>query len=169
MRNLRRYVPLILVALSMLIDTSVIPMTGVPQLMEYLPMLTLMTVIALALQLGRTRGMLWGLASGLLMDIGVGYWFGLYSLVFVGIGYLAGLIGRKRQRHLMTTVVVAALGLMVHELVMILVFYLTSARMPVEMLRPALIRVASGTVLTQPLYLAYGKWTQAKWSKYAGR
>lgn len=165
---MRRYLPAILLVLTVMIDISVIPMIGSQILSEYGPLLTLCTVVSFGLLLGRTRGMLYGLIGGLLLDILVGYQFGLMSAVCIASGYLAGLAGRKYQRYVITPVAAPALCYLLFELVMIVYLYLAGGSLTLTVLRNALIRVAVDVIVTQGMYLLYNRLLKPSWSRYAG-
>lgn len=164
---LRRYLPAALLVLATMIDVSVIPMTGSRVLTEYAPMLTLCTVVTFGLLLGRTRGMLYGLIGGLLLDILVGYQFGLMSAICIASGYLSGL-ARKYQRYVIMPVVTPAVCYLVFEFAMIIYLYLAGSGLTWAVLRGGLIRVALGVLITQGMYLLYNRILKPSWSRYAG-
>ncbi len=165
---MRRYLPGILLVLTVMIDISVLPMIGPRVLTDYAPLLTLCTVATFALLLGRTRGMLYGLIGGLLLDILVGYQFGLMSAVCIAAGYLCGLAGRKYQRYVITPVAAPALCYLLYELAMIFYSYLAGSDPTWIMLRDALIRTALRVLITQGMYLLYSRLLKPSWSRYAG-
>ena len=101
---MRRFLPLILVLAALLLDISVVPI-----LVSHwaVPSLSLCTVCVLGLLLGRTRGSLYGLIGGVLMDVLVGYPLGLKAVLYILSGYLCGVAGRKFQRYLLTVPVAA--------------------------------------------------------------
>ena len=85
----RRIMPTVLTLLALMLDTSVIPfLIGGP----YVVSLTFISVLVTGIHLDRMHGMLYGLIGGLLMDILVSYPLGFNTFIFVGLGFLAGLI-----------------------------------------------------------------------------
>ena len=85
----RRIMPAVLTLLMLMLDTSVIPfLIGGP----YIVSLTFITVLVLGVYLDRMHGMLYGLIGGLFLDILVGYQLGFNTFIFIGLGFLAGLI-----------------------------------------------------------------------------
>ncbi len=166
---LRRYLPTALLVLAVMVDVSVIPMTGSAWATEYAPLLTLCTVVTFGLLLGRTRGMLYGLIGGLLLDILVGYQFGLMSAVCILTGYLSGFAGRRYQRYVITPVAAPAVCYLLYELVMMVYLYMAGGSLSWPVLRGALIRVVLEVLITQGLYLLYNRILKPSWSRYAGR
>lgn len=85
---LRRLIPLFATILSMLLDTSVIPVFyhGV-----FTVPLTLITTMCIGLLRGRLRGLLWGMVGGLLIDITAGT-LGFMTLFFMIAGFLTGFL-----------------------------------------------------------------------------
>ena len=177
----RRYLPLILLILAVMIDTAVIPVLGIANLDKYMPPLLISSVIALGLLLGRTRGILWGLVGGLVMDVLASNRFGLFSIVCLVGGYLAGIAGRRyerymadmsrgRYRHYVLTQVIAPVGCYaIYELVMLVYLYLGGSRLQIEMLRSMLIRTAISAALVQIFYPLYDRLLRPEWSRYASR
>jgi len=84
----KRLTPIFTVLLSVLLDTAVIPVlyNGVFQIP-----LSLIAIIAIGIQLGRMRGMLYGMIAGLLMDICTGN-MGLKLFPYILIGFLIGFL-----------------------------------------------------------------------------
>ncbi len=163
---MRRILPGVLVVLALLIDTSV-----VPALVAHwaVPMLTLVTVSVLGLLLGRTRGLLYGMIGGLLLDISVGGAFGLYTALMLLTGYLSGVAGRKFQRYLLTVVLAPAACFFIFEAAMVVFVFMAGQDVDGEALRNAMARVFIETVLAQFMYLLYNRLLRPKWSRYAGR
>lgn len=157
--------PFLLLLLSVLLDISVLPLV-IPR---FALMVSLMTVVTLGLLLGRTRGALYGLIGGLLMDVLVGSQFGLTTLVYVACGYISGIAGRKYQRYLLTTLIAPLICYLLYELVMVGYVYMVNAQVEMLIVRDALILVLVQVALTQLLYLLYNRILKPSWSRYAGR
>lgn len=163
---LRRIMPYILLLVAMLLDTAILPvLTDSP----LVPVLTLVSVIALGLLMGRTRGALYGIIGGLLTDVLVGYPLGLRTLLYLGCGYASGVAGRKFQRYAITPVVTPILCLAAYEGAMITYMYMLGQTIPWLFLRNALIRAGLETLLAQLLYLLFDKILKPSWSRYAAR
>ncbi len=59
------------------------------------PNLLLIVVTSFALMRGKTEGMYIGFFSGLLIDIFCGFYLGIYALLYMYIGYIAGLFQKR--------------------------------------------------------------------------
>lgn len=162
----RRVLPLILLVVAVLADTALIPVLSVSPLM---PLTSLVSVIVMGLLLGRTRGSLYGMIGGLLVDISVGTPLGLRTVLYLGCGYASGVAGRKFQRYAITPVITPLVLLSVCEAVLMLYLYMAGQTASAEMLRDALLRVGIETVLAQFMYLLYDRILKPSWSRYAAR
>ena len=98
----RRILPPILVLLTFLLDTAVLPIFTNHWL---IPPFALLTVHALGLLLGRTQGSLHGMITGLLVDISLGTPLGLMTLFYGVLGYLGGWFGRAMLNHPLAPVI----------------------------------------------------------------
>ncbi len=85
---LRRILPALLILVSVLLDTAVLPVVygGL-----YAVPVTLVMVFLIGMLLGRMRGLLYGTIGGLLLDITTGT-LGMLMLVFMFCGFMIGLI-----------------------------------------------------------------------------
>ena len=162
----RRFLPWILVYLAVMLDISVIPFLTSS---EYIPLFSLVTVIALGLLLGRRRGALLGLMAGLMIDVLVNDPYGLMTILVTLSGFTAGFIGRKFMNHMWTTVVTALGIFFVVELVMMGYLAMYASSFSAALLAPAGIRVVIQTVLVQVFYLIFNAWLQHKVSRYSVR
>lgn len=163
---MRRFLPVILLLVSVLLDLAVLPVLIQSQ---YIPMMTLITVIELGLLLGRTRGSLYGMIGGLLIDILTGYPMGLRTVLYIASGYVSGFAGRRFQRYLLTPVVAPLICILGYEAAMGLYAALSGAGIDGADIRAALLRVVLQVVLVQPLYLLYDRMLKPSWSRWAGR
>ncbi len=163
---MRRVVPTVLLIASVLLDLAILP---VLVRSRYLPMMTLVTTIEFGLLLGRTRGSLYGMIGGLLIDILTGSPMGLRTVLYIAAGYASGVARRRFQRYILTPVVAPLIALAGYETVMGAYAALTGASVSGTDIRDALIRVALQVVLIQPLYLLYDRMLKPRWSRWAGR
>ncbi len=163
---MRRLLPVILLLVSVLLDLAVLPVLLDSR---YLPMMTLITVIELGLLLGRTRGSLYGMIGGLLIDILTGYPMGLRTVLYIVSGYVSGFAGRRFQRYILTPVVAPLICFLGYEATMGITAALSGAGIDGADIQAALIRIALQVVLVQPLYLLYDRMIKPSWSRWAGR
>ena len=163
---MRRFLPLILIIVSVLVDMAVFPVLIHSQ---YLPMLTLITTIEMGLLLGRTRGSLYGMIGGLLIDILTGYAMGLRTLLYIAAGYGSGFAGRRFQRYLLTPVVAPLLCCLGYEAATGVYAVFAGTNIQGADIQAALIRIVLQVVLVQPLYLLYDRMLKPSWSRWAGR
>ena len=95
------------VLLALLLQTTVVarlPLPGSP------PDLLLVLVVAYALAEGSASGMLTGFTAGLLADLGADAELGRLALVYVVVGYLAGLAAGETERSTLLPFVVVGLS-----------------------------------------------------------
>ncbi len=163
---MRRFLPVLLLIVSLMLDTSVVTQFWIAR---YAPLFTLMSVVVFGLLLGRTRGSMYGMIAGLLMDISIGQMLGLYTAQFLICGYLSGLAGRRYQRYVLTPVVMPLICFSLYELAMTITRYLSNGFFDTQTLRDGLIRVPVAVVMTQIIYLLYNRIFRPTWSRYAGR
>ena len=163
----RRIVPVALVLLAVMIDTSVIPALFRN---TWTVSLTLVTVLALAVGLGRISGILAGTLGGLLIDILVGYPVGFRMALFVLAAFVAGLIGYLPEkerilagRRLYARRLVAYLLVLAFlELIVYGYEYFTTALFEWRYLLNALIRAGISTALCMLLGPVWLRWILGK-------
>lgn len=99
--------------LSLVLQLTIAPLFSINEIM---PDFILIMVIAIALQKGRTWGIIAGCAAGLLFDnFGTGF-FGLSSLTKTITAFLAGFIGGERlERRFVSIVGFLFLLLLIHD------------------------------------------------------
>lgn len=151
--------------LFLLIDTSVIPFTGLNT--AYVPRLSLLSVITIALLAGRTQGILYGAITGILTDITLTIPTGLVSALYTIAGFLAGWIGRKMRVRILSSIVAPIVSMLVYELTMLVYYFMQAQTVAASQALAMLARVGIGTVLIQPLYLLYNLVLKSKRSRYA--
>ena len=144
--------------LFLLIDTSVIPFTGLNT--AYMPRLSLLSVITIALLAGRTQGILYGAITGVLTDITLTIPTGLVSALYTIAGFLAGWIGRKMRVRILSSIVAPIASMLVY-------YFMQAQTVAASQALAMLARVGIGTVLIQPLYLLYNLVLKPKRSRYA--
>ena len=162
----RRILPSILVAFTLLLDTAILPVFFSHWLM---PAFALLTVHTLGLLLGRPRGSLFGMLSGLLVDISVSTPLGLMTLFYGGLGYLGGWFGRKMFRHPLAPLVSALVCFTLVEMGMAGFITLASATISSTVFVQALIRIALDVVLVEGLYIVYDWLIKPSRSRFAPR
>lgn len=162
----RRILPSILVAFTLLLDTAILPVFFSHWLM---PAFALLTVHTLGLLLGRTRGSLFGMLSGLLVDISVSTPLGLMTLFYGGLGYLGGWFGRKMFRHPLAPLVSALVCFTLFEMGMAGFITLASATISSTVFVQAFIRIALDVVLVEGLYIVYDWLIKPSRSRFAPR
>ena len=84
----KRIAPILSVLIALILDTAVIPQLygGIFAIALSLPV-----VIGIGILLGRARGMLYGLISGMLIDISAGT-LGMKTFAYIAIGFLIGFL-----------------------------------------------------------------------------
>lgn len=162
----RRILPSFLVAFTLLLDTVVLPVFFRHWLT---PLFALITVHTLGLLLGRTRGSLFGMIAGLLVDISISTPLGLMTLFYGGLGYLGGWFGRKMFRRPLAPVVSSAVCFTLFEVGMVGYVALSSASIESEMFVQAFVRVALDVALTGGFYVLYDRLIQPSRSRFAPR
>ena len=163
---LRRYLPLITLIIAVMIDISVVPMLSIEGLDGYMPLFSLMSVVALGLLLGKTRGILWGLVGGLLLDILVGSQMGLFSLICAGVGLIAGFSGRKYERYVVMTSVTALVCAAVYEIAMLIYLYLAGGQISAGIMKMIGVKLLASMALAQILYWLYRRMLGLNYPKF---
>ena len=162
----RRILPPFLVALTILLDTTILPIFCNHWL---LPLFALITVHTLGLLLGRTRGSLFGMIAGLLVDISVSTPLGLMTLFYGLLGYAGGWFGRKMFRHPLAPVISSAVCFTVFEMGMLGYMALASAAFSTTALTHALIRIVLDVALVEGFYVIYDWLIKPSRSRFAPR
>lgn len=162
----RRILPPLLVVFTLLLDTTILPIFTNHWL---IPLFALLTVHALGLLLGRTQGSLYGMISGLLVDISLGTPLGLMTLFYGGLGYLGGWFGRAMLNHPLAPVIASALCFTVFEFGMALYTIVAGAAFSSQLILHALIRVPLDIALTEGLYILYDWLIKPSRSRFAPR
>lgn len=162
----RRILPIILTALTFLLDTVVLPVFTEHWL---LPLFSLLTVHTLGLLLGRTRGSLLGMIAGLLTDISVGTPLGLMTMFFGLIGYGGGWFGRVMFRNPLAPLVASVVCFTVFELGMAGYATLAAAAFSSELFIRALWRLLLDIALVEGFYVLFDWLIKPSRSRFAPR
>ena len=142
----RRLLPFLLIFLLILLDATVLPLlTGD---VWFLSTLTLTGTLALGLLLGRTRGVLYGMIAGLLLDILTATPLGLLTMLYSAAGYFSGWTMRRWPRNPLAPGLGAAVLLSLYELFLMGYLLLASGQFATSMFWRAGVRVLTGTAMT---------------------
>lgn len=150
MRTRRRIFCIIFALIGILLDSSVLPFTGLN--MSYVPRVCAVNIIVIGIILGATQGIIYGAVSGILLDFTVYQPAGLVAVLYTVLGLASGFISH-RVKPMLVTVVPTLICLFLGELVMLAFYYFTSGVFPVSHLLPALARIGIGFALVQILYI----------------
>ena len=82
---------------------------------------------------------------------------------------MSGVAGRRFQRYILTPVVAPLISFLGYEAATGVYAWLSGAAVGGSDIRAALIRVAIGVVVVQPLYLLFDRILRPSWSRWAGR
>lgn len=156
-----------MVILCVLIDTSIIPFEV--RNPEYFPKFTLLTILTIALLMGRTQGILYGLVGGVIMDISLLIPTGLVSVLYTVAGFLAGYIGRKMRVRILSSIVAPIIAMLVYEVSMIVYYMSVGGAFEGGMMISALIRTLIGVLLIQIMYIGFKAVFKPRYSRYERR
>lgn len=156
-----------MVILGFLIDTAIIPFEVANPV--YFPKFALLSIITIALLMGRTQGILYGLVGGVLMDITLYIPVGLTSVLYTVAGFLAGYIGRKMRIRILSSIVAPIISMMVYEIAMTIQYVSIGGMFDWIMILNGFIRSIIGCVLIQILYIGFKAVLKPKYSRYEKR
>lgn len=157
---LKRLAPFLTILLGVLLDTAVLPAFYYGR---YLIPLSLVIVILIGIQLGRMSGMLYGMIAGLLLDITAGS-LGMKLIPYIIIGFLIGFLldqqpeidrsmeRRERWQLLAVRMIWIAVLVVIHEIVMLVYQYFSTAIFHWIYICDLVIRVVMVTLLCILLY-----------------
>ena len=154
MRLRRRIFCILTTLLTLLLDTSVMPFTGLG--MQYLPRICLVNVILIGTILGGTQGIIYGALAGILLGISAYQPAGLVAIMYTACAMTAGAISRKIKPALVT-VLPPIVGYSMYELSMLMYYYVSTGFFPLAKFGLAGIRLAVALVLIQILYIPWIK------------
>ena len=162
----RRILPVLIIILFLIVDTSVIPILTTGWIY---PLMSYTAVLTFALLLGRTRGALYGIISGLLLDTTASLPFGLMTVLYGFGAFAAGFAGRKLRRSILSTVLAPMLCLVVLEGGMLIYSALAGSDFYGAQLGRAGIRILINTALVQIEYIVFNLICQPKSARYESR
>ena len=157
---LKKIAPPLFVLLSVLLDTSVLPVFYYGRFS--IP-LSLIVVILIGIQLGRMSGMLYGLIAGLLLDISTGT-LGVKLFSYILIGFLIGFLldqqpelsrntdRIERLQYLAVRVIWISVLVFLLETIMLVYQYFNTAVFEWQYVFDMLIRIAMTTAACMLLY-----------------
>ncbi len=149
---MRKFFPTLIVILTLILDTSVVPLIGGGWAH---PLLALTSVLTLGLLLGRTRGALYGIIAGFLLDATTALPFGLMTVLYALCGAGAGFAGRLLRRNILNTILAPGLCLILFEIGMLAYSALAGNEFYIAQLGRAGVRVLINTALVQAEFLLY--------------
>ena len=156
-----------MVILCILIDTAIIPFEVSNPI--YYPKFTLLTIITIALLMGRTQGILYGLIGGVLMDISILIPVGLTSVLYTVCGFLAGYIARKMRIRILSSIIAPIVSMMLYEIVMTVYYVSAGGAFDWMMLFQGFIRSLIGCAIIQVMYIGFKAVFKPKYSRYEKR
>ena len=162
----RRLFPALTLLAAVLLDTAVVPATPIRWLF---PFFTFTATVAMGLVLGRTRGALFGIFAGLLIDITVSTPVGLMMTLYALGGLAAGLAGRALRRTILFTVISAAGCLLLFEGAMLIYSLVAGTDFAVSQLLHAMWRILLNTALVQLEYLIFNAAMRPRTARYDRR
>ena len=150
MRTRRRIFCIALTLLTLLLDSSVIPFSGLD--MRFVPRLCLISTVLIGTILGATEGITYGALAGILLDITVYQPAGLVAVFYTLCGLIAGFLSQRLKPYLVTLLPLAA-AYTFYEMGMAIYVYFTSGAFPAAKLPFALVRLLIALLILQLLYL----------------
>ncbi|MDO4739042.1 MAG: rod shape-determining protein MreD [Eubacteriales bacterium] len=162
----RRIFPFLAVLLFVVADTSVVPMAAQGWLY---PLFGYTAVLTFGLLLGRTRGALYGIIAGLLVDVTSSIPFGLMTVLYAVGGFASGFAGRKLRRNVLSTVLAPLACLLVFEAGMLCYAAIAGMDFAPVLLYRAGARILVNVVLVQLEYLLFDLVCRPKTSRYETR
>lgn len=162
----RRLFPALTVIFLMLVDTSVIPVITSGWIY---PLMAYTAVLTFGLLLGRTRGALYGIIAGLLLDITAVLPFGLMTVLYALSGFASGLAGRKLRRNILSTVLAPLMCLVLFELAMLGYSALAGSDFYLAQLGRAGVRILINVAIVQLEFLVFSAVCKPQTSRYEMR
>ena len=154
MRGKKRIFCILITIFAVLMDTSVIPFTGLNT--AYCPRLSLITVITVGLLEGKVQGIIYGALAGLLLSVTVYTPAFTNTVLYILAGLTAGFLG-QHCRVFWVTVLPALAAMTLYEGVMAFAYYFESTVLPGRLLLNAGIRILIGIVLAQLWFFPFYK------------
>ncbi len=167
MRLYKRVFCVCMVLLGLLLDTSIIPFSSLNP--QYMPKFALLAIITIALLMGRTQGILYGMIGGVMMNITLSIPTGLVAVMYTIAGFLAGWIGRGMRIRILSSIIAPIVAMMLYEMSLALLFVVSSQMIIGTMFVNAILRTLIGTAIIQVMYLLFNAVLKPKHSRYSGR
>ena len=167
MRLSKRIFATAMVLISVILDTAVIPFEAANP--EYFPKITLLVILTIALIMGRTQGILYGMVGGVFMDITLMIPTGITSLLFTLAGFIAGFMSRKMRIRLLSSIIAPIVAMLIYEGVMTVYYALSGGSPDSSMILMAILRTLIGCAAIQLLYILFSLVFKPKHSRYARR
>jgi len=162
----RRLFPVLAVVFLAVADTSVVPLIASGWIY---PLLAYTAVLTFGILLGRTRGALYGIVAGFLLDTTSGIPFGLMSVLYGLGGYAAGLAGRKLHRNVLSTLIVPAVCLILFEAGMLAYSAIAGSDFYTAQLGRAAVRTLINTAIVQVEYIVFNAICRPQTGRYEMR
>lgn len=162
----RRLFPVLTIILALVADTSVVPMITSGWIY---PLFAYTSVLTFGLLLGRTRGALYGIIAGILIDTTASLPFGLMTVLYALGGFFSGFAGRKLRRNILSTVLAPMICLVALEAGMLAYSAIAGADFYAAQLGRAGVRVLINTALIQIEYLLYNAACRPQSARYETR
>ncbi len=127
-----------------------------------MPNLFVILVLFIGLFSGRNKGIIYGLAIGLLLDIAVGNKIGVYTLALGGVGLSAGIFAKNFSKDSRMTIMLMVAGLtFAYEIVVYLLnYFMLETNLEIMVfLRILIVEVIYNIILTiivYPLFKKFG-------------
>jgi len=167
MRLSKRIFATAMVLLAVIIDTAVVPFEAANP--EYFPKVTLLVIITIALLMGRTQGILYGMVGGVFTDISLMIPVGITSLLFTLAGFTAGYLGRKMRMKLLSSIIAPIVSMLIYETVMTCYYAFSGGNPDSSMILGSALRTLIGCGVIQILYILFNLVLKPKHSRYAKR
>lgn len=163
---MRKYLPFLFILLAVLFDTAVFPVITDTWLY---PLTALTSVIALGLLLGRTRGALFGMVAGILLDTTTSLPFGLMIVLYTIAGAGVGFAGRLLRKGFLSTLLIPLCCLVLFEIGMMGYATLAGSDFSFALVRRAGIRALLNTGLSLGWFWLYGRCLTPDQVRYTAR
>lgn len=165
MRLKKRIFATAMVLLGLLIDTSILPFTGLNT--AYIPKFALLVIITIALLMGRTQGLIYGAVGGVMLDVTLTVPTGLTSALYILGGFISGWFARKKRGQLLSSVIGPLISIAVYEITFLVYYFFTAHAITAHQLIALFVRVALGVLIVQPLYMLFNLVLKPRRSRYA--
>ena len=150
MRFKRRVFCIALTLFNVLVDTSVLPFSGLD--MRFVPRISLVSVLLIGTVLGATQGIIYGAFAGIMLGICAFQPPGLIAISYTVCAMLAGIIS-NRSKPSLVTLIPPLVGYTLYEITVLIYSYIETGFFPLAKFGNAGIRLLIALVLIQLLYI----------------